>query len=92
VTAFQVAHTGLSTLKPLWFQAKSSSLHVSLRRQTLPPIVQRAVQTLKTRLVFDTAVKKKFFGFGFFVSDVICGTVLGHFVPLHLAVGPTARW
>jgi len=33
---------------------------------------------------------KKYFlvwGFGFFVSDVISGGFLGHFGPLHLAVG-----
>jgi len=31
---------------------------------------------------------KKIFGFGFFVSDVISGVVLGLFGPLHLALGP----
>jgi len=27
-------------------------------------------------------------GFVFFVSDVISGALLGHFGPLHLALGP----
>jgi len=34
---------------------------------------------------------KKIFGFGLFVGDVISGVLLGHFGPLHLAVGPN-RW
>jgi len=33
-------------------------------------------------------MKKYYFGFGFFVSDVISGVVLGLFGPLHLALGP----
>jgi len=31
------------------------------------------------------------FGFGFFVSDVISGVVLGIFGPLHLALGPNRK-
>jgi len=36
------------------------------------------------------AMKKNFLvgGFGFFVSDVTSGGLLGHFGPLHLALGP----
>jgi len=35
------------------------------------------------------AMKKTLFlGFGFFVSDIINGVVLGLFGPLHLALGP----
>jgi len=35
-------------------------------------------------------MKKKFlvWGSGFFVSDIISGGLLGHFGPLHLALGP----
>jgi len=36
-------------------------------------------------------MKKSFLVFGFFVSDVISGGVLGLFSPLHLALGQTAR-
>jgi len=38
--------------------------------------------------------EKKFLvlGFGFFVSDVITGVVLGIFGPLNLAMAETARW
>ena len=32
--------------------------------------------------------KNLMLGFGFFVSDVISGVVLGLFGPLHLALGP----
>jgi len=32
--------------------------------------------------------EKKFFGYGFFVSDVIGGVVLGLFGPLHLSLIP----
>jgi len=34
--------------------------------------------------------QKKFFGWGcrFFVSNIISGGLLGHFRPLHLALGP----
>jgi len=39
-------------------------------------------------------MKKKILvlSFGFFVTDVISGIVLGLFGTLHLALGPTTRW
>jgi len=44
----------------------------------------------KTWQVLESAMKKisLVLGFGFFVSDVISGIVLGLFGPLHLALGP----
>jgi len=33
-------------------------------------------------------MKQIFFGFGFFMSDIISGVLLGLFGPLHLALGP----
>jgi len=43
----------------------------------------------KTWQVFESAIKKNYLvlGFGFFVSDVKSGVLLGHFDPLHLALG-----
>jgi len=42
----------------------------------------------KTQQVFKSAMKKRFFDFGFFVSDITSGVVLGLFGPLHLVLGP----
>jgi len=42
----------------------------------------------KDQQAIESAMKKNFFGFGFFVSDVISGAVVGFFGPLHLALGP----
>jgi len=67
------------------FQPTFSCLTNSVTHQA---IVLRAVQTLKTQQVFDSAMKKNFFGFRFFVSDFISGIVLGLFGPLPLALGP----
>jgi len=33
-------------------------------------------------------MKKNVLGFGFFVSEIMSGAVLGLFGPLHLALGP----
>jgi len=56
-------------------------------------LVRYALQTRyksqKTRQVFYSALKKEFFawGCGCFVSNIICGGLLGHLGPLCLALG-----
>ena len=47
----------------------------------------------KTWQVFKSAMKKKFLGFGFFVSsDIIVRKAFGHFGSYYLAWGPTTKW
>jgi len=53
-----------------------------------PIALESCSNTQKTQQVFESAIKNKIWGFGFFVSDVISGVVLGLFGPLHLVLGP----
>jgi len=71
---------------------KITGSHVALRGNFFGPV--SATDTVKSSK--DTASlvvcnEKKIFlvgGYGFFVSDIISGGLLGHFGQLHLALGP----
>jgi len=57
----------------------------------VPKALESCLNPQKTQHIFESATKK-FIGFGFFVSGVVSGVVLGLFGPLHLALGQTSRW
>jgi len=54
-------------------------------------IAQRAIHPPTDSASLRVCNEKNYFGFGFFVSDVISGVVLGLFGPLHLALGPNRQ-
>jgi len=83
-------HEGVvNTLASSRLRLKSSSLHVSLRGKSLSTIaIKSCSNPQKIWQVFPFAMKIEFFGFRFFVSDIISRVVLGLFVQLHLVLAP----
>jgi len=62
----------LTPSKAVWFQSKSSSLHVSLRRHNSGTNCARELfNPQKTRQDFKSAMKNKFLVLFFFVSDIM---------------------
>ena len=52
-----------------------------------PAWVANLVEVSKDAASLVVCTRKKFFGCGFFVSDVISGGLFGHLGTLHLALG-----
>jgi len=67
------------------FQTKTSSLHMALHGTIYSAITLQSCSSPQKTWVYN---ENNFFVFGFFVSDITSGVVLGPFGPLHLVLGP----
>ena len=86
------------TILKLWrlvgfgdFRAKTTRLYVALReRNSGAKIGRELFKGSKDLASLLVCTQKNFLvrGWGFFVSDVISGGLLGHLGPLNLALGP----
>jgi len=90
---FQAFH--VTDMLPLWlpvcFQPKTSSLRMFLHGNISGTVsAEELFKSSKDSASLQVCYEKIFWisGFGFFVSDVLSGIVLGLFGPFHLALGP----